>query len=85
MKKFFHILKGWGKWIGILSTSTAEEKLSELRLSICKICENAEISPVLKMIHGDIEEVDTLKCTKCKCPCLEKSLVVDEQCPVKKW
>lgn len=85
MKKFIHILKGWGKWIGILNTSSAEKKLSALRLSICKICEHSKESRVLDIINGDMEETDALKCTKCKCPCLQKSLVIDEKCPVKKW
>lgn len=74
-----------GKRWGIISTSKAEEKLSDLRLSICNLCEYAEESKVLKVLHGDIGEVATLKCTKCKCPCLEKSLVVDERCPEYKW
>lgn len=85
MKKVFHILIGWGKWIGIISVSKAEKKLSTLRLSICKICEHSVESRVLDIINGDMEEVDCLKCTKCKCPCLQKSMVVGEKCPVKKW
>jgi hypothetical protein len=85
MKKFFNILTGWGKAIGILQVSKAEYKLSELRLSICDSCEFAEGSKFLKIINDEAEEVYSLKCTKCKCPCLEKSLVVDEQCPENKW
>lgn len=85
MKKIIHILIGWAKVFGWIKTSTAEKKLSDLRLSICKICEYAEESRVLDMINGDMQEVDCLKCTKCKCPCLQKSLVVDELCPIKKW
>lgn len=85
MKKIFHILKGWGKAMGIINVSTAEGKLSELRLSICGICEHSDNSKVLEFLNGRAKYKNQLQCNKCKCPCLEKSLVIDEQCPIGKW
>ena len=79
------ILTGWGKSLGILPKSKAEEKLSKLRLEICKICEMSEESKVLSLVKGHADYIKTLKCTKCKCPCQEKSLVIDEKCPIGKW
>ncbi len=85
MKKIFRILKGWGKATGILSTSTAEKKLSALRLTICMRCEHSKSSKVLEILNGQANYENRLKCDKCKCPCLEKSLVTDEKCPIAKW
>jgi hypothetical protein len=85
IKKLIHIWKGWGKRFGIISTSTAEEKLSELRLEICKRCDHAKTSSFLELVNGGEERKMGLFCTECKCACLEKSLVVDEQCPIDKW
>lgn len=85
IKKFIHILKGWSKRFGIISTSTAEKKLSELRMDICSHCEVAKSSKFLELVNGGEEWKVGLVCTNCKCPCLEKSLVIDEQCPLEKW
>ncbi len=85
MKKLFSIMKGWGKAHGVLKTHPAEAKLSQLRLSICKICMFSEESKLLRLINGSAEYEYSLGCTKCKCPCLEKSLVTEEKCPEKKW
>jgi hypothetical protein len=85
VKKLFNILTGWGKRFGILQTSKAEEKLAELRLSICKACSYSEESKVLKILNGNVNYEAQLKCTKCTCPCWEKAIVVDEKCPIKNW
>lgn len=85
LKKFFHILKGWGKVLGIISISTAEDKLSDLRLSICEPCFHSVNRQVLELTNGDLDFVDTLVCKKCSCPCKQKSLVIDETCPIGKW
>jgi hypothetical protein len=85
MKKITHILKGWLKAFGILSTSTAELKLSQLRLSICTSCQHKKITSVLEIIHNSANMEDVIACGICHCPCLEKSLVTDEQCPIHKW
>lgn len=83
--KAARIIKGWAKRFGIVKVTTAEAKLSALRLSICEICPIAEESKLLQIVNGSANYVDTLICGKCKCPCLEKSLVVEEKCPIKKW
>jgi hypothetical protein len=85
MKKIFNILKGWAKAFGILNVSLAEKKLSILRLQLCKGCDKATESKVIEIMNGNDIYEHSLKCTMCGCPCLEKSLVVDEQCPLYKW
>lgn len=85
MKKIFHILKGWGKAFGIVPISTAERKLSDLRLNICGICQHSKASKVLYIFNDKADYKNQLQCSICKCPCLEKSLVIDEKCPLDKW
>ncbi len=85
MKKVFTILTGWGKRIGILQISKAEDKLAELRLRKCKICPLSKESKVLKLLNGNAGYEAQLQCTKCHCPCFEKAIVVDEKCPIDKW
>jgi hypothetical protein len=83
--KVRRILTGWGKAWGILPISTAEHKLSELRMGFCNNCSQAKTSKVLEILSGKEHYTSKLVCTKCKCPCLEKSLVTDEKCPIGKW
>lgn len=85
MKKLKHIIIGWAKAMGWISTGNAEKKLSKLRMKICGICEHSQHSKVLRFINGEAIHDNGLQCGKCKCPCLEKSLVVDEKCPINKW
>lgn len=85
IKKLAHILIGWGKRFGILQTSKAEEKLAELRLKICGPCGYSKESKVLKILNGHATYEAQLQCTKCGCPCWEKAIVVDEECPIKRW
>ncbi|MFL5810848.1 MAG: hypothetical protein ACJ749_15105 [Flavisolibacter sp.] len=85
MKKIVHIVKGWAKAFGIISTSSAEMKLSKLRLQKCTGCQHAKNVKVLEILNGKDLYENSLQCTICHCPCLEKSLVVDEQCPIYKW
>lgn len=85
MKKIANILRGWGKSIGILQVSVAEDKLSELRIKICSGCPFAEKSRILKLLNGEARYENELKCMKCGCPVRQKSLVIDEQCPIQKW
>jgi len=80
-----HIIKGWLKGWGIISVTTAEEKLSALRLGICGKCEFAKTSSMLEVVNGDLMWEMRLQCTKCHCPCLQKSLIPDEKCPIKSW
>ena len=85
MKLVIHIIKGWLKHWGLISTSTAEVKLSDLRLAQCRDCEFSKKSKVLEILNGNADYVDTIYCTRCTCPASQKSLVVDEYCPVGKW
>lgn len=85
MKKIAHILVGWGKRLGFVSTSTAEAKLSELRLKQCAACDLSKESQVLSLINGAATVGASLKCTVCLCPCYEKTIVIDETCPEGKW
>jgi hypothetical protein len=80
-----HIIRGWAMKFGIIPTSKAESKLSELRLKICKDCPFVGESKVLRIINGEFKDNAELYCTKCSCPCIEKTLVTDEACPVKNW
>lgn len=84
-KNISHILTGWGKRYGLISTSTAEQKLSELRMKKCSVCIHAHESKALKLLNGNVHHETTLYCTKCGCPCLQKTLVADETCPLNKW
>lgn len=85
VKKLIHILTGWGKSLGILSTSSAEAKLSALRIRECMKCDYSEESKVMKPIGDELVDGYELTCKKCRCPCRQKSLVVDEECPIFKW
>lgn len=85
MKKLAHIILGWGKALGIIQVTSAELKLSQLRMKICSKCELSKPSKTLKILNNSAEYEHSLKCIKCTCPCLEKSLVVDEKCPIGKW
>ena len=85
MKKVMNILTGWGKKFGVIPVSRNDQKLSELRLKICGKCDLSEPKKVLEILNGHANYENRLFCTKCKCPCLQKSLVVDESCPIGKW
>jgi hypothetical protein len=85
MKRIGHILTGWGKAFGLITTTNAEAKLSVLRMKVCGKCEFAETKKVLALLNGNANYENSCFCTKCGCPCLEKSLVVDEQCPINRW
>lgn len=85
VKKILHIIIGWAKSKGFIEVSSAEEKLSKLRLQKCVDCMDSEQSRVLKIINGKGSYENTIKCKICKCPCKEKTLVLDETCPKKKW
>jgi len=80
-----HIIKGWLKALGFITVSNAEAKLSILRMQICGRCEWAKESSVLEVVNNDVQYENRLVCGKCHCPCLQKSLVVDEKCPINEW
>ena len=85
MRKLGHIIRGWLKATGVVSTNSAEQKLSALRLRECDRCSYSENKKVLEIINGNANYEHSLVCNKCKCPCLQKSLVVDEHCPIGRW
>jgi len=80
-----NIVVGWGKYWGILPTTKAEKALSELRLKQCGNCIFSDASKFLKLVNGQAKYEHQLVCTKCTCPCKQKSIVVEENCPVGKW
>jgi hypothetical protein len=83
--KIKNILIGWGKQLGFFPTSEAERKLSTLRLKQCGNCPSSEEKTMLKIINGEGIYEKALSCTRCGCPCLPKSLVVNDYCPLGKW
>lgn len=85
LKKINHIFIGWGKRLGWLPTSEAEHKLAELRLKSCQQCPNTKESKLLKIVNGHGAYEKEIFCTLCKCPCSEKTIVVEEKCPIGKW
>ena len=76
--------EGWSKWLGLQNVSQEEKELSIKRMDICSSCEFATKSKFLEFIAGNGEEIDSLYCTKCTCPCHQKSLS-NEVCPLGKW
>lgn len=85
MSKLRYIAIGWSKSLGLLPVAEAEQKLSDLRMSICSTCPASKVSTALKIINGEAVKEHALYCTKCKCPCKQKTLVVNEKCPLGRW
>lgn len=83
--KIKNVLIGWGKHWGFLPTSAAEVKLSELRLKQCSRCLDAVPNNILKIMNGNASYENTLTCSRCKCPCLQKTMVLSESCPINQW
>lgn len=83
--KIQRIITGWLRRFRIIETTDAQQALSTLRLKICKICPESDSKKLLEIANGKANYVNTLMCTKCNCPCLQKSLVTGESCPLKKW
>jgi hypothetical protein len=80
-----HIIIGWGKKLRWLPTSEAELALGKLRIKQCKDCPFGKESRALKLINGHAHYQADVYCSKCGCPVLQKTLVVDEKCPIGKW
>ena len=85
MASIRNILTGWLKATGVLRVSHPEKKLSDLRLKLCGTCKFSQTSKFLEFVNGHANYESRLQCGKCKCPCLQKTLVVDENCPIQKW
>lgn len=75
---------GWGRWLKLLPVSKEVHDESERRLLICEVCDFAKPSEFLEDIGDGMESVKSMYCSKCMCPCHQKSLT-DEQCPLGKW
>lgn len=84
-KKIGHIIQGWGKRLGLIPISKAEDKLAELRMKQCKKCPHSKKSTVIKIIAGKVNNEETEVCELCHCPWYEKTIVIDEYCPINKW
>ena len=78
-----HIIKGW--FASKIFAPDSVEEISKQRLLECEKCPFTKQSKILKFINGDAKEIDTLVCTGCGCPVVEKSLVKNEKCPKNKW
>jgi hypothetical protein len=85
LKKLNHIFIGWGKRLGWLPTSLAENKMAELRLEKCKNCQESKTHKALLIINGSAHYEQQIFCKICSCPCFQKAIVVLENCPLKKW
>lgn len=85
MKKVRNILTGWARAFGIIRVPGKVEKMSAERLAICNSCPSAGRSAVLRIINGMARKESQIYCKECKCPCLEKSMVESEKCPLGKW
>lgn len=83
--KIKNIFLGWFKKWELLKMCEAEKKLSALRLKICDRCDRSKDNKILELINESAITVHRKYCTVCKCPCLQKSVVVDEKCPLDKW
>lgn len=80
-----NIIVGWFRRFGLMKTPVDIAVLSKERLWICDNCDYAKTQRILEVINGKAERVNSLQCIKCKCPCLEKTLVREESCPINKW
>lgn len=80
-----HIIEGWSKAMGLMEVTEENQEVSTERLKICAQCPRATQSKTLKFIKGHANNMDTFYCQICKCPVTEKSLVLTEKCPLKKW
>lgn len=85
MINIMNILTGWGRSMDLLKTPAEIKDMSIERLKICSRCPQAKESKVLMILKDSSEHVDIIKCDQCGCPCNEKSLVVEEKCPLNKW
>lgn len=75
---------GWGRWLRMLDVSKKVRDESERRLLVCEACEHATPSKLLELIGGKAQNVYTMYCSECFCPCHQKSLT-DDLCPLGKW
>jgi hypothetical protein len=84
MPNLIHIAQGW--FASQIYATDQQKEVSLERLEECEVCPDSIESDILQ-IRGDddIESVKTRKCSHCGCPNIEKSLVLNETCPLGKW
>lgn len=75
---------GWGRWLGLLPVSKAVRDEMERKLLVCEVCDYSKPSKVLEIIGDGMEDVHSMYCTKCSCPCHQKALSNDK-CPEGFW
>lgn len=83
--RLLHIAEGWSKSLGLWEVTNEEAAMSAERMKICAGCDLAKESKFLAFLKGGAFDMQGMYCSSCGCPVNEKSLVVDEQCPVGKW
>lgn len=88
MDRLKHIYEGWTKSLGFAEVSEQNRVLAETRVKICVACPHAKEQWLKKFIDNILQK-DVLGsgigCDLCGCPVNEKALVIDEECPIKKW
>ena len=77
---------GWGKWLGLIGISQEAKEESERRLKICEsnVCGFAKKSKFLEFLSDGAQNVDSIYCSQCFCPCHQKSLT-DKICELGYW
>jgi hypothetical protein len=85
LKILSNMAVGWLRRFKVIKTPKDIAVLSNYRLAVCSLCKFSAHSRIVEIINGSLRDTDSLICTKCKCPCLEKSLVLNEKCPIDKW
>lgn len=79
------ILKAYARKWGWIKIPVDLQKLSKKRTDICVMCFSSKVSRIVQVVNGTAQFEDSLICTECSCPCVEKSLVISETCPLDKW
>ena len=85
MINLLHIAEGWSKSLGWLEVTPENQALSNERMKVCSSCPFATESKFLKLFKGEGRDIEAIACSKCGCPINEKTLVIKEKCPEKKW
>lgn len=85
LKKIKNIYTGWGKRLGLLKSTEHETEIAALRMGECMNCNHGKASEFLVFINGESTREKVLKCELCGCPCWEKTIVMNESCPIGKW
>jgi len=83
--KIWLILKAWMLRYGILSKTKEVSRMSNQRLKECEKCPESKVSSILEIIGEEGVYTDRLFCGICKCPCVQKTLIKSESCPIEKW